>query len=268
MAKQTLFDCPRDDIDYNLVDAFLGEGHREGIRIEYKEPTQGTARAIPDSALAAITSMSNSVGGIILVGVADNENLPITGSWPSLPRLHGRADQEDVMASKIAAQIMPRPTVEVRFVAPQSAPDVGILVVRVQPGPCPPYWCAGKGILARIGDQDRIADLSTIEHLFERRSGVEYAQERASHANWFQPTSTTQAITPVDVEVVFGPVDSAPRPALSATLDTKAEELFASPQLPFWERVTRTYQVAYGEDFTKLILRTDESGPNTYEVLA
>src|SRR5258706_5462649 len=132
MPQQTLFDTRMDSVTYDMVDAFLTERHRESLRIEYKDPTRGTTPSIPDSTLESITAMSNSLGGIILVGVADEDNHPKAGGWPMLPRSVGRSDQEDVSLSKIADQITPRPQTQVRFLTRPSSPDAGILVIRVE----------------------------------------------------------------------------------------------------------------------------------------
>src|SRR5258708_27909243 len=135
-----------------------------------------------------------------------------------LLRSVGRSGEEDGTLSKIADQITPRPQTQVRFLTRPSSPDTGMRVIRVEVGTHPPYWCTTKGIVIRHGDQDRIADLATIEHLIERRTGGSYAVEQAKQQNWFAPIQGLATTDPTIVRAVVGPVDLVPRPPLSPSL--------------------------------------------------
>lgn len=230
----TLFDCPIDDVTYERVDTFLSAAHRESARIQYKDSPNGQ---IPESTFETVTAMCNGLGGLIFVGVEESreeKNYPKPGGWPHLVRYVGRADQEDIAWSKISDLLDPRPRVQMRFVAPSDSAGHGVLFIRVDAGPQPPYWHAKKGILMRMGDQDRIADLATIRHLFEHGADGDYALEQGLERGWFpaMPDSDMKAVT--WLRLLVGPQLPVSHPPMSRALDRAATHLFAGGRIAVW----------------------------------
>lgn len=264
MAGDTLFECSIDEVTYERVDAFLSAAYRESARIQYKDSPNGQ---IPDSTFETMVAMSNGLGGLIFIGVEESKeekNCPKPGGWPHLARYVGRADQEDVVWSKIADLLDPRPRLQARFVAPSASADHGILFIRVEPGPQPPYWHARRGILMRMGDQDRIADLATIRHLFEREADGDYALEKGAERGWSAavPSSDMTAITWLCL--LLGPQNPVPCPTMPRELDRAASDIFAGGRILVWSR-ERFYVV--GEDEVAFANASNQ-GKYSYEVHA
>jgi hypothetical protein len=52
--------------------------------------------------------MSNGVGGLIVVGVEDEGNVPKSGRWPLFACCLGRSDQEEIFWNRVAGLVLPR----------------------------------------------------------------------------------------------------------------------------------------------------------------
>ncbi len=163
-----LYRIPLENLKWADVDLFLKQDLPESEILEYKSD-------FSDGVTESIASMANTQGGLILVGVAEaaKTKRPVAPA-PGVKRSH--FDQGTV-GNHCAAKLQPLYVPLHGFAEFPHDLGKGVLVIKVEPGKAPiPLWEEGHGILIRVGDQNRPADLHTLETFFSAPS----AQRRAS----------------------------------------------------------------------------------------
>ncbi len=163
-----LYEIPPENLKWADVDLFLKQNLPESEILEYKFD-------FGDGVTESIASMANTRGGLILVGVAeaDKTKRPAT-PVPGIKRKHF---DDGTLGNHCSAKLQP-PFVPLHgFAEFPHDPGKGVLVIRVERGKAPiPLWEREHGILIRVGEQNRPADLQTLGEFFS----APRAQRRAS----------------------------------------------------------------------------------------
>jgi len=152
----SLLDRSPREIQPDELRAFLEEKHVESERLDYKADLN---RSIADTLVA----MANSEGGLIIVGVVEQNQTPV--SWPGL----GGKDWLDTLGNHNALESVPPVRYEPVVVQLPENGTKPLLVVRVPPALSKPHMTHSSGILVRVGSQDRRPTLEQIDAWFRAR---------------------------------------------------------------------------------------------------
>lgn len=176
-----LWTTPIEDITFADVVDFCSRQEHESLRLDYKA---GYSAKDPGKQVAKLVSaFANTHGGMAIFGVQEHppksrlpEANPIGTALGANPR--------DSAIQACAARLFPPFTPEVSEYLPNpDKPEAGFLVLRVHPGPEPPYSVDDRrGIYVRVEDKSEPvrASVAEIEYMFERkRSRVSRQTERA-----------------------------------------------------------------------------------------
>jgi len=140
---------------------------REGELLDFK-------RDFSESVPVEIVALGNHVGGVILIGVDEirSGNAPKTVKWPPLGIKLDRC--VDTLQNLCHQYIRPSYVPDWHAVPLPGQPDVGVLILRIDPESVPrPLWHAEKGVIKRLGESSRPADLDALRNLFaEEQNGV------------------------------------------------------------------------------------------------
>lgn len=143
-------------------------------RPEHQRPVEGAhldfKSEVDDSISKAVAAFSNSTGGLLLVGVDEDQSRPIGMGGVDAPK---QSDLLTQIASKILASIDPRPRFEVHPVPLQESGKF-IVLIRVQEGDDPPYFMR-DAVFVRELDACKRATRADLIGMVERRKGSEAA---------------------------------------------------------------------------------------------
>jgi hypothetical protein len=149
---------PAASLTWERLEAFLNDRQVESERLDYKD------QAV-HSVLETAVAMANGRGGTIIVGVREDRGIPNTpGTWDGVsgdPQGTLNNFNWTYCTPPVRMQIFP-------VVNPTTAHQVVVIVV--EPAIQPPHWHKDKGILIRVGDQDRLAPPALLEAWFAARS--------------------------------------------------------------------------------------------------
>lgn len=148
----SLFDRDPRTVTWDELNDFLKEGHLESERLEYKTELQA---AVADSLVA----FANMEGGLLIGGVIEDQGKP--KSWPGLDS----KDPLGTLANHNAMQCSPPVRCEQQLITNPTT-SKPLLLVRVQRSLRRPHMTRQKGILVRVGDQERPADLELTRKWF------------------------------------------------------------------------------------------------------
>ncbi len=180
MSTKSLWDKDIEDITFGDIEEFislnLSEDQRpkEGVRLDYKSTN-------PNDLGKIITAFANTHGGIVIMGVREENNIPtqIVGITSPLG-----SDLKTMIANKIRSSVYPPPVVRIGITSMQANPSNFIAVIKVAEGEDPPYVWQHDGdkedLYIRYGDTCRLATCSEIEALFKKK---EEEQEGKSKKN-------------------------------------------------------------------------------------
>lgn len=148
----SLFERDPRTVTWDELDAFLKEAHLESERLEYKGELQSS---VSDTLVA----FANMEGGLLIGGVIADQGKP--KSWPGLDN----KDPLGTLANHNSMQCSPPVRYEPQLI---TNPNTGkpLLLVRVQRSLRRPHMTRQKGILVRVGDQERPADLELTRKWF------------------------------------------------------------------------------------------------------
>jgi hypothetical protein len=156
LANGSLFEPSGKPIPWADIQAFLDQKLPENERIEYKAELNPR---VPES----IAAMANTRGGIILVGVeGDAQHKPILPTkCISIAHVKG-----GTLGNLCHARLQPLFVPLHQFVSLPNDQSRGVMLVQVVPDLAPiPIWVEEKGVLVRLADQNRPADLVTLRTL-------------------------------------------------------------------------------------------------------
>jgi hypothetical protein len=169
---------------YAAVEAFTGVAQpatdrtQEGYLLDFKESWN-------DSALRTVAALANTFGGILLVGVSEQQG--------RADRLVGitsqRQDIKTTIASSIASNISPTPPYEIRDVIFPEIPERHLCIVRVRKGNNL-HLLTKKGeppVYVRNEDESRPANAAQLQTLLSTRfaSGHATPEELSQHTQDF-----------------------------------------------------------------------------------
>lgn len=216
----SLFERPPEEIEYAHVHEFLQQHLRENERIEYKAKMED--RTIVDT----LISMSNgSEVGLIFVGVSEKRGHNIPDEWPLLD---AEKNHEGTVYNYCHASSNPtvRPDV---LKLPDPNGERAVVLIRVRPGLHKPYASRDKGVLVRVGDQDRPADPATLEQFFRRR--YEDNPQRDRFSDLLSQCEAEAQGTPPHYYLVTVPEALSAPLALSDTFERGINALLAQTHL-------------------------------------
>jgi Putative DNA-binding domain len=220
-SMASLLDRNPHDIEPDELRAFLEERQPESERLDYKRDLN---RSIADTLVA----MANTDGGIVIVGVEEQNQLPV--AWAGL----SGKDWLDTLGNHNSLECVA--PVRYEAVTVQLPENTGkpILVVRVPPSLRKPHMTHAHGILVRVGSQDRPPSLEQIEAWYRARSApASTSRFRGSIPYFLMPAQQTgdQALY---ISVLASPVhETVPLPMSEAT-DFKIELLLRSKAPGTW----------------------------------
>lgn len=157
-----LYEGPLRFLQYSDVLAFLTEAPRprEGLTLEFKETWA-------DSLPFDIAALANTEGGIILVGVKDAQKE--AGAPVGVPL---RSIESGTLTNLCHMGLRPAYVPEWHAVTIPGT-DRAIVVLRVDVKTAPrPIWTPEKGVLVRLDDQCRPADVDTLRRLLDPSTGL------------------------------------------------------------------------------------------------
>ena len=146
-----LFSKRIDEITYDDVLAFCKEGHEEGIRLDYKVDW-------PKDLAKIIAAMANTFGGLILVGVDEEDRRP------KLPIAGVKFTSKEQLSQKVASiafdAIYPPLFPEVAVCEFESKghkkPDRVVIIIRVHESHESPHTVEnGTKVYLRVADQTK-----------------------------------------------------------------------------------------------------------------
>jgi len=117
-----------------------------------------------DSALKTVAAFANTLGGLLFVGVEEEELRPV-----AMPGVRSAREEKTRIASSIAANISPTPSFDIAECALPSDPGKRVAVVRVRPSPALYLLARGENpIYVRNGPESRPANVAQVRYLMER----------------------------------------------------------------------------------------------------
>jgi hypothetical protein len=149
-----LYTAPIDHITFNDVIAFCEERHRESIHLDYK-------REIGNSIVRTIAAMANTWGGVVLVGVDEEDSrprLPVAGI-PYEEHLRER------ISNTILGNIMPPVFPEIQICR---SPDEqrALIVIRITQSNLSPHAIRGnRRVYLRTDSSNEPEELATVDRI-------------------------------------------------------------------------------------------------------
>ena len=193
-----MFTKPFSEIEFGDIEAFC-EQWPEGVRVEYKQE-------IPNTIPKIVSSLANTLGGIIIFGVQiDEKNMPIL---PIEGMPSNRGIQERIIESAFNG-IHPPVTPEVKVCVVPDKNGTVVVVVRVNESPETPHAIQNSTkVYIRVGsttqpyEEPRLADVDRIEYMLKRREKPQELSYRIINRiekrvadNWDLPNQLVPNIT-------------------------------------------------------------------------
>jgi hypothetical protein len=211
-----LFACNLDLLTFSDVEDFVALGVKESVRVDYKDQVPGKFGDIA-------TAFSNTIGGVVVLGVQNNGGLP--GAITGITR-NAKSDLKTQIANKIVSTVYPRPEFSIGVVVHAATPGNDVAVVRIEEGAETPYmFLPDKKVSVRIEDQNERASLTDLERLFQRRDngpGADFHDEdRSIRVLVTHPETQTQVDAETYLKCWMWPTQS-----LDLRLDRRIERVF------------------------------------------
>lgn len=260
LVHALLWNMALEDIDGEVLQAFLLDSVPEGRQLDYKQVGKDTARSVAKTACA----FANSYGGLVIVGVSDKNHAPIVDDVQDVTPevLH---DIQRQIASRLDPPLDPL----FKFV---EAFDRQLLLLKIEPSRHRPVLYSGQGIF-RHGEQSLVMGRLQLRDAFQ----AEPAHPAPSwpRVSSLEPVQALRSgitdIVPEGVEVLFRAVGGMPawpedqmRAVASADLQTAVIEALPA-QL---EALLSCYAVQFGADSARAWSAAAPSGAQTASAVA
>lgn len=159
---------PLEALRYEDIDTWITRDRpSEGDRLDFKQE-------FAPSVTASIVAMANHDGGLIIVGVAeqsDTQGQAKRAVWP--PKMVRRTAWQETLTNACFNDIRPAHLPSATFIPSPDDPNHGLVLIRVDAYSAPrPLWHKDKGVLWRLGDQNRPADLDILRRLIGQEGAV------------------------------------------------------------------------------------------------
>ena len=150
-----LYAAPIETITWQSVEDFLAQQIKEGAYLDYKI-------AWPDRLENTIAAMANTLGGVIVVGVAENNDGSPVQPPVGVPLERGLAEKvTNIVLSNITPPVFPEVSV-----CPNSAQDKAIVVIRVPQSHQTPHATKGnRRVYLRTGNRNNPEELATVDEI-------------------------------------------------------------------------------------------------------
>lgn len=157
----SLFTLPLSEININDIRDFCANKIPEGIRVEYKKDLT------KDNILKTITSMANTDGGLILIGVPEEKEEGGSRSIPGKPEGITEKNPQQTITNWCRACLQPTYCPEIQQIPTENGKT--LLFIRIDKNLIfnIPIYYTEKGILVRVNEQNRLATLEQIQALFK-----------------------------------------------------------------------------------------------------
>ena len=229
--------------DWERLSDFLADRLPEGLHIEYKQPAhnpQNKKWEMGPELVETVVAMANTDGGLLVVGVAEDEEKRPSGIVGISHR-----DPENAFRNYCADAVEPNVPLDLRAIEiPSGAAEAGkfVLLIRMRRGNNPPYLLRRHGVFIRYDDQDRHASVRELEVLFQQRRDIG-GQERSRWSDVERlalgPLSSSDPDKPLLLAVALTPTFPIPPVALDSTSEEHFQlmvrECFGSFEVPFME---------------------------------
>ncbi len=164
---------------HDAITELQAAGMREGYRIDYKEVWN-------ESHLKHVAAFANTVGGIIVIGVSDDQ-----GRIGAIPGMAAKHELTTQLANSIASNISPTPFFEIAESQMPTDRDKRLAVIRIRRGQSI-HFLLKKGeppVYVRSEDQSVPANAPQLRALIERQTIGENVGQRNqlasfSHGMW------------------------------------------------------------------------------------
>ena len=192
---------------------------REGAVLDFKKEWS-------DSALHTVAGFAHAFGGLMLIGVSERDGRP-----DELVGVEARGELKTSIASAIATNISPAPSIQIAECSVPGQPIRKLAVVRVRQG-SRIHYLTKKGehpIYIRNEDQSVRADAAQLRSLVERKVQVSRSQsEMANRVNSLGNSAKLQRTAelepgpiPTRLQILLAPIDHP-----GVALDTSIEQQF------------------------------------------
>ena len=241
---------------YREVEAFLqlcepvDNRPQESFQLDYKTEWG-------DSGLKTVTAFANTMGGLLFVGVEEQDLRPTT-----IPGVVSSSEQKTRIASSIAANISPTPSFDIGECSLPSEPRKRICLVRVRPSPA--LYLLGRGenpIYIRNGSESRPANAAQVRYLIERtrdperalRESASRAQQLRSNLGITEKRETSGSDRTGDRDRQQSETELSimllPSKPLKATLDKSLEGVFRTLIFRRYPRIQQTLRGGVATEF-------------------
>jgi hypothetical protein len=174
----SLLGIPLDKIDEGDIQRLLSMGVTESPYLDYKQATYGDSGDDRSEFLADISSFANTLGGDLVIGVAEAGGVPT-----ALMPIEGDCDQERRRLEQIALSGLEPRISNLRIHAVQVAAGGHVIIVRVPRSFNPPHRVIARNsnrFWARAGTTKYQPNVEQLRHLFND------APHLAERIRWFQ----------------------------------------------------------------------------------
>jgi hypothetical protein len=149
MAISLLDRDPR-SVTFQELEDFLTEGHPESDRLDYKQE-------IVDSVADTMVAFANTGGGIVIGGVAEDKNTKKPKTWDGV----SQKNPLGTLANYVSMFCSPAVRYEVVSIE-NPASKKPLILIHVSQSLRRPHMTKSSGVLARVDDQNRPADIDSI----------------------------------------------------------------------------------------------------------
>jgi hypothetical protein len=149
MATSLLDRDPR-SVTFQEIEDFLNEGHPESDRLDYKAE-------MVDTVADAMVAFANTGGGIVIAGVSEDKSTKKPDKWEGVPQNNPLG----TLANYVSMLCSPAVRYEVASIE-NPRTQKPLILIHVSQSLRRPHKTRERGVLARVDDQNRPADIDSI----------------------------------------------------------------------------------------------------------
>jgi hypothetical protein len=144
------------------VQNFIAQKIQENLTLDYKDFRKYDD---PTDLSGHICSFANSMGGLLILGISEKDNFPVSITWGDL-----KGKSRESLENKLFSQIYPKiNNMKIIPVYQTGSEIVGIFLVEVPQGENPPYMSGDKKYYKRLNFQKQPMEGYEVADFFGRR---------------------------------------------------------------------------------------------------